>query len=104
MSEDSPDMALIMSRLDDLARQLAGRHLSPWMNTREAAAYLRCSLSKINRLADRGLLPYRRLDADAPRSKRLFHRRDLTAYIITGRNPGTYRLSPAERSLVDQLL
>ena len=100
----SVDQEMILARIDELLSLIQGLATSPWMNTREAAAYLRCSLSKINRLADRGLLPYRRLDADAPRSKRLFHRRDLTAYIITGRNPGTYRLSPAERSLVDQLL
>ena len=104
MCDHDQDIALILSRLDDLARQLADRPVSPWMSTREAAEYLRCSLSKINRLAERGLLRYRRLDADAQKSKRLFDRRELTAYLVTGRNPDAHRLSPAERSLVDQLL
>ena len=104
MGLDTLEIGLILDRLDELSKNLREQLESPWLTSKGAAAYLRCSISKINRLSDRDLLPYRRLDANAPRSQRLFHRRDLTAYLITGRNPGAYRLSSSERSLVDQLL
>ncbi len=41
MSEDSPDMALIMSRLDDLSRRLDAKYASPWFTSAETAAFLR---------------------------------------------------------------
>ena len=55
---------------------------SPWLTTQMAAEYLRCSRSKVEQLTARGQLPYRRLDPTSPRSPRLYHRRDLAAYLM----------------------
>ena len=77
---------------------------SPWFKTREAAQFLRCSESKVEQLTARGLLPYRRLDPTAPRSPRLYHVKDLTAYLIIGRNPQKSRLSPSEKRQMERLL
>lgn len=104
MNAPLADMALILARLDTLDKAILGLHVSPWMTTKEAAAFLRCSESKINQLSDTCLLPYRRLDPTAPRSTRLYHRKHLTAYLMAGRNPVKHRLSPEEKRLVEELL
>ena len=95
------DLQLILARLDDLGRWLDGKHVSPWLTTAEAATYLRCSPRKIEDLTGKGLLPYRRQDPTCPRSPRLYHKRDLTAFLITGRNPQQHRLSPEEKRQVE---
>ncbi len=92
----------IRERLNEILQLLqAGQ--SPWKTTREAAHFLRCSESKVEQLTAKGLLPFRRLDPTAPRSPRLYHRRDLTTYLVTGRSRES-RLSPAEKRLVEELL
>ncbi len=95
---------LIINRLDDLARRLDGQHVSPWMTTREAAAFLRCSPRQIESLTAEGLLPYKRQDSTCPRSPRLYHRKYLTGFLVAGRNPTTQRLTPAEKREVEELL
>ena len=85
---------MILARLDDLGRRLDGSHVSPWMNTQEAASYLRCSVRKVEHLTRLGLLPYHRQDATRSKSPRLYHRRFLTAYLVAGRNPVQPRVSP----------
>ncbi len=93
----------IRERLDEVLQLLqAGQ--SPWKTTREAAHFLRCSESKVEQLTSRGLLPFRRLDPTAKRSQRLYHRRDLTAFLVTGRNPKERHLSAQERRMVEELL
>lgn len=77
---------------------------SPWMTTHEAARFLRCSTSKIEQLTARGLLPFKRLDPTTPRSPRLYHVKDLNAYLVTGRNPRESRLSLAEKRMLEDLL
>lgn len=77
---------------------------SPWRTTKGAAAYLRCSPSKIEALTNLGLLPFYRQDSTAPRSPRLYHVKDLTAYLITGLNPQKHHLSAQERRIVEELL
>ncbi len=104
MSDLEVNMALILALLGDISRQLQGVNTSPWMTTREAAHFLRCSESHINQLTDRGLLPFKRQDPTAPRSPRLYHKRHLIAFITIGRNPVKHRLSPEEKRLVDELL
>ncbi len=104
MSDTAADMAMILTRLDDISRQLQGQHSSVWYTTKEAAAYLRCSVSKINQLTDRGKLPFKRQDPTTSRSPRLYHRKDLTAFLVTGCNPRKRRLSPEEKRLVEELL
>jgi len=84
--------------------QLLQAGQSPWMTTHEAARFLRCSESKVEQLTARGLLPYRRLDPTAKRSQRLYHRRDLTAFLVTGRNSKERHLSAQERRMVEELL
>jgi excisionase family DNA binding protein len=74
------------------------------MTTKEAAEFLRCSVRKVEDLAYKGLLPYKRLDVTGERSPRLFHRKHLTGYLIAERNPVQPRLSPAERKMVEELL
>ena len=101
---DTADMTLILARLDSIDRRLDGSHVSPWMTTREAASYLRCSTRKVEQLTRLGLLPYRRQDATSPKSPRLFHRRHLTAYLVAGKNPVKHRLSPEEKRQVAELL
>ncbi len=93
----------IRERLDEILQILEGGQ-SPWKTTCEAAHFLRCSESKVEQLTARGLLPYRRLDPTAPRSPRLYHRKDLTAYLVTGRNPHEHHLSAQERRMVEELL
>ena len=95
---------LILTRLDDLVRMVQGVHVSPWMTTKEAAHYLRCSTRQIDNLTDRGLLTARRQDPTSSRSPRLYHRKHLTAYLVAGRNPQTHRLTPAEKREVEDLL
>ena len=99
-----PDMSLVLARLDDIARRLDGQHVSPWMTTKEAAVFLRCSPRQIESLTTEGLLPYKRQDPTCRRSPRLYHRRHLTAYLVAGRNPVTQRLTPAEKREVEELL
>lgn len=98
------DLGLILNRLDDLARMVQGKHVSPWKTTQEAADYLRCSPRQIEQLTRRGLLPYRRQDPTASKSTRLYHVKHLTAYLVAGRNPTTQRLTPAEKREVEELL
>ena len=101
MTEES---SLILARLDDLARQLDGQVSSPWLTTTQTAQYLRCSRRKIEELTRKGLLSYRRLDPTYPQSLRLYHRKDLTAFLITGRNPHQHPPSLKEKRLVEELL
>ena len=96
--------ALILARLDDLTRRLDGMHVSPWLNSAEAAEYLRCSPRKVEELTRRGLLSFSRQDPAKSQSPRLYHRKHLDAYLATGRNPVTHRLSKAEKRKVDELL
>ena len=94
---------LILARLDDLSRRLDGKHCSPWLTTGEAAEYLRCSPRKIEDLTRRGLLPFSRQDPTSPKSRRLYHRRHLDAYLVTGKNLQSQRLTPEEKRLVKRL-
>ena len=104
MSASSTELGLVLNRLDDLSRMLRGVHVSPWLSSAEAANYLRCSISQIEKLTRRGLLPFSRQDSTSPKSPRLYHRRHLDSYLIGGRNPLTQRISPAEKRLVEELL
>ena len=94
----------ILRRVDDLEKLIRGGFNSPWVTTREAATLLRCSESKLNQLTAAGLIPYKRQDPTAPKSPRLFHRKDLTAYLVTGRNPARKPLSKEEKRMVEELL
>lgn len=76
---------------------------SPWLKTSEAADYLRCSPRKIEDLTSRGLLPFSRQDSTSPKSPRLYNRRCLDGYLISGKNLHSQRLSPEEKRLVKQL-
>ncbi|MCH7574697.1 MAG: hypothetical protein IIA59_06165 [Candidatus Marinimicrobia bacterium] len=98
------DLQQIAMKLDRLERLIMGRPDSPWLTSREAASYLRCSISKVESLTARGLLSYRRLDPTAPKSPRLYISRQLDAYVVTGKNPTTHRLTPLEKQEVEELL
>lgn len=105
MSHGPSDTDLILMHLMDLERLLSKAiPTTPWMTTREAAEFLRCSVSKVEQLVYKGLLPYKRLDVTGKRSQRLFHRKHLTGYLVAERNPVQPRLSPAERKMVEELL
>ena len=104
MKTPPADMALILARLDDIDRRLDGNHVSPWLTTSEAARYLRCSTSQIERLTRRGLLPFKRQDPTTPKSPRLYHKEDLVGFLVAGKNPSVYRLTPSEKQLLKDLL
>jgi len=101
---ETPDMSLILARLDDLDRRLNDKHDSPWLTTVGAARYLRCSKSQIERLTRQSLLPFKRQDPTTPKSPRLYHRRELTAFLVTGKNPETHPLTKEEKKKVEELL
>ena len=101
---ESPDMSLILNRLDNLSRTIQGQIVSPWMTTQETAKYLRCSTRQVEKLTRLGLLPYSRLDPTASKSCRRYHRKHLTAYLVAGKNPQSHRLTPAEKQSVKDLL
>ena len=104
VSESSEEFGLILQRLNEIERLLLRTHVTPWMTSKEAAAFLRISTSKLDTLVAKGLIPYRRIDSEIPKSQRLFHRRDLVGYLVSGSNPQTHRLSPSEKKLVEELL
>jgi len=93
----------ILARLDCVETALT-RKIGPWVNSAEAADYLRCSPRKVEALTRRGLLPYKRQDPTVPKSPRLYHRRELTAFLITGKNPETHPLTKEEKMRVEELL
>ncbi len=104
MNDTVADTALILARLDSIDQRLDGKHISPWLTTKEAASYLRCSPRQIESLTAEGLLPYKRQDPTCSRSPRLYHRKHMTAYLVAGKNPVKHRLSPEEKRLVEELL
>jgi excisionase family DNA binding protein len=97
------DEDLILSRLERLIEEIRASHTSPWLTTAEAADYLRSSVRHIERLASQGLLPFKRQNPGFPKSPRLFHRKHLTAFIVSGKNPVTDRLTPAEKREIEAL-
>ena len=103
-NQDRDKLGDILNRLENIEKIIQGEFSSPWMTAREAARFLRCSVTQINRLVSAGLLPYSRQDPTAPKSPRLFHRKDLTAYLVTGRNPERKPLSQTEKRMVEELL
>ena len=105
MSNCTSDTELILMHLWDIERLLSKAIPStPWMTTKEAAEFLRCSVRKVEDLVYKGLLPYKRLDVAAEKSPRLFHRQHLTGYLVAERNPVQPRLSPTERKMVEDIL
>jgi excisionase family DNA binding protein len=58
---------------------VAGVPASPWMNAKDAADYLACSVSRIRTLTLTGDLPHHR-DGGRP----LYHRDELDAYVRAG--------------------
>ena len=103
MTKPLADTKLILERLDDLINRMEGPVSSPWFTTAQAAQYLRCSRRKIEDLTRRGLLPFTRQDPTSLQSPRLYHRRHLDIYLITGKNLQSQRLTPEEKRLVKQL-
>ena len=104
MNERPASMDLVLARLDDLTRRLDGMRFSPWHTTAEAARYLRCSISHIERLTREAQLPFKRQNPTNPKSPRLYHRRDLVGYLVTGKNPETHPLTREEKRMVNELL
>ena len=104
MNEPPASMDLVLARLDDLKRRLDGMPFSPWHTTVEAARYLRCSVRHVERLTRQALLPFKRQDPTNPKSPRIYHRRDLVGFLVTGKNPSIHRLTQAEKREVEELL
>jgi len=80
------------------------KNSSPWLTTKEAAAYMKCSVRKLEGITSAGLLPFRRKDPTAPKSPRLYHEKYLTAYLVIGRNYSSERLTAAEKREMEELL
>ena len=77
---------------------------SPWLTTSEAAGYLRCSVSQMERLTKSGQIPFSRQNPNFLRAPRLYHRNHLDAYLVTGKNIQSQRLTAEEKRLVKQLV
>ena len=90
-------------QLDRILELIEGSS-APWLNSRETAVYLRCSPSKIEDLTNSGLLPFRRHVSRLARSPRLYHKKDLDRYLISGRNPAAKPLTASERRILKDLM
>lgn len=100
-----PKLEILSNQLLRIETLLEGAcGISPWLTTAEAASYLRCSVSKIEQLTKRGLLPFQRQDPTHSQSPRIYHRKYLLAFLITGNNCEKHRLSAEEKRLVEELL
>ena len=104
MNDSRTGLDLVLNRLDDLAQRIEGLYPTPWLTTAGAARYLGCSVRQVERLTDKGLLPYSRLDPTASKSSRRYHRKHLDAYLVAGKNPQSHRLTHAEKQIVKDLL
>ena len=106
-SSDNNEQALqallleILSKINSLVDHSSAD--TPWLTTREAATYLRCSVRKVDQLSATGLIPYKRQDHTLHQSSKLFHRKQLTAFIVAGKNSSKQRLTTSERKQVDEL-
>ena len=103
MKDMEEKLDVILDGIEKILHTLVRLDPSPWMTTSETARYLRCSITKIDQLTSSGLLPFRRLDPRASRSPRIYHKRDLTSFLVTGRNPHIKPLKPAENRAVAEL-
>ncbi len=99
----NPDNDMLLTRLDQIDSAIAGIQ-SPWMTTSEAANYLRCSVSLVEKLTREGKIPFYRQNPGVDQSPRLYHRKDLTAFIISGKNTQVDQLNPHEKKEVERLL
>jgi len=104
MKEMAEKLDMILDGIEKILSTQMTHNPSPWMTTAEAARYLRCSITKIDQLTNSGFLPFRRLDPRASRSPRIYHKRDLTSFLVTGRNPRDKPLKSAEMRAVVELL
>ncbi|MCF7902353.1 MAG: helix-turn-helix domain-containing protein [Candidatus Marinimicrobia bacterium] len=59
-----------------------------WFTVKEAATYIRSSISKVRQLIDQGKLKSHRLDDSGSKSTILIHRQDLDALILFDRSTG----------------
>ena len=98
-----PEFEMILARLDQIESELVG-HRPPWMSTSEAAEFIRASTSLIEKLTRAGKIPFYRQNPNAARSSRLYHRKDLIAFLITGKNAQADQLSPQEKKDIERLL
>lgn len=95
----------IQDRLDRIERMLGGIISSPdWLTREEASIFLRCSIRHIANLTAIGLLPCYPINPTVPNSPRLYHRRHLAAFLVTGRNPLTHPPTPDEKREIGGLL
>ena len=98
-----PEFEMILARLDQIESRLVCQR-TPWMSTSEAAEFIRASTSLIEKLTRAGKIPFYRQNPNAARSSRLYHRRDLTDFLITGKNAQADQLSQQEKKEVERLL
>ena len=98
----SDSLEMVLARLDQIDISIH-RLQSPWFTTSEAAEYMRCSVSQTGRLTKSGRLPFTRLNPESQRGPRLYHRKNLDAYLVTGKNNQSQRLTPAEKRQVKEL-
>ena len=97
------ELQAINKKLDEIQSAQA-KLITPWLTSREACAYLRCSASKLENLTSAGMIPFRRLDPRFEQSPRLYHRKDLVKYLVSGRNLTSKTLTAQERRIVEELV
>jgi excisionase family DNA binding protein len=66
----------IAQRAADLLAERQGTNLSPWLDTKAAAAYMSCPVSRIH-----DLVQLRKLEPRRDGRRLLFRRADLDAYL-----------------------
>lgn len=69
----------LAERVSEKLEAKQGGSGSPWMNTKEAAEYLRCSPSRIRKLTMTGELPH-----EKDGSRNLYHRNQLYEFVLQG--------------------
>ena len=99
----SKSATLVLERINALEKLFVGVLGSPWLTLEESARYLRCGKRKIEQLCASGRLPNFRLDPSLARSPKLIHRRHLAAFLLTGKNSQSNRLTVKEQRLVEEL-
>jgi len=103
MTKVEEKLDTLIDEIRTLSGTIRGSGQLPWMTSKEAACYLRCSVTKLEDLTKAGMIPFRRLDSRSTRSPRLYHRIDLVKYLVAGRNHDTEPLSVSEKRRVKEL-
>jgi len=103
MTKVEEKLEMLIEEIRNLPDKISESSMNPWMTSKEAARYLRCSVSKLEDLTSAGMIPFHRLDPRSRRSARLYHCKELATYLVTGRSLQANPLTASERRQVKEL-